>query len=81
LDCRSIGGPVSAGKTTLTEQRCRALATRRFMAVITKDIYIRENADFWSARRSCPASASRAWKPGATHIRAPRFLTVFAATA
>ena len=41
-----IGGPVGAGKTTLTEQLCRALAGRCSMAVITNDIYTREDAEF-----------------------------------
>jgi len=41
-----IGGPVGAGKTTLTEQLCRALAHRCSMAVVTNDIYTREDADF-----------------------------------
>ena len=41
-----IGGPVGAGKTTLTEQLCRALADRCSMAVVTNDIYTREDADF-----------------------------------
>jgi len=41
-----IGGPVGAGKTTLTEQLCRALAERCSMAVITNDIYTREDAEF-----------------------------------
>lgn len=40
-----IGGPVGAGKTTLTEQLARALAPRLSMAVITNDIYTREDAE------------------------------------
>ena len=39
-----IGGPVGAGKTTLTEHLARALAPRCSMAVITNDIYTREDA-------------------------------------
>lgn len=41
-----IGGPVGAGKTTLTEHLCRALAHRCSMAVITNDIYTREDAEY-----------------------------------
>ena len=41
-----IGGPVGAGKTSLTEALCRALAHRLSMAVITNDIYTREDADY-----------------------------------
>jgi urease accessory protein len=40
-----IGGPVGVGKTTLTEQLCRALAARCSMAVVTNDIYTREDAE------------------------------------
>src|SRR3989338_2239835 len=39
-----IGGPVGAGKTTLTEQLCRALAHRCSIAVIPNNIYIRGDA-------------------------------------
>lgn len=41
-----IGGPVGAGKTTLTEKLCAALAHRCSMAVVTNDIYTREDADY-----------------------------------
>jgi urease accessory protein len=41
-----IGGPVGAGKTTLTEHLARALASRCSMAVITNDIYTREDAEY-----------------------------------
>ena len=40
-----IGGPVGAGKTTLTAALCRELAHRLSMAVITNDIYTREDAE------------------------------------
>ncbi|MFI0397295.1 urease accessory protein UreG [Paracoccus jiaweipingae] len=40
-----IGGPVGAGKTTLTEHLARILAPRLSMAVITNDIYTREDAE------------------------------------
>lgn len=40
-----IGGPVGAGKTSLTAALCRALADKVSMAVITNDIYTREDAD------------------------------------
>ncbi len=41
-----IGGPVGAGKTSMTEMLCRALAPQVSMAVITNDIYTREDADY-----------------------------------
>ena len=40
-----IGGPVGAGKTTLTEKLCRAMAQDHSIAVITNDIYTREDAE------------------------------------
>ena len=39
-----IGGPVGAGKTTLTEMLCKALRDRYSVAVITNDIYTKEDA-------------------------------------
>ncbi len=41
-----IGGPVGAGKTSLTEALCKILASDVSMAVITNDIYTREDADY-----------------------------------
>lgn len=39
-----IGGPVGSGKTTLTEKLCKALSGRYSVAVITNDIYTKEDA-------------------------------------
>lgn len=41
-----IGGPVGAGKTTLTEALCRRLSAEHSMAVVTNDIYTSEDAEF-----------------------------------
>jgi urease accessory protein len=40
-----IGGPVGAGKTTLTAALCRALRDDFSVAAITNDIYTREDAE------------------------------------
>ncbi len=40
-----IGGPVGAGKTTLTASLCGALRSRLSMAVVTNDIYTKEDAE------------------------------------
>ncbi len=40
-----IGGPVGAGKTTLTAALCRALKDRLSVGVITNDIYTQEDAE------------------------------------
>jgi urease accessory protein len=39
-----IGGPVGAGKTTLTEKLCKAMRDRYSVAVVTNDIYTQEDA-------------------------------------
>jgi len=39
-----IGGPVGSGKTTLVEKLCKAMRGRWSVAVITNDIYTREDA-------------------------------------
>lgn len=59
-----IGGPVGAGKTTLTEQLCRALAHRCEMAVITNDIYTREDADFLVRAQVLPEARIRGVETG-----------------
>ncbi|MCV6585921.1 MAG: urease accessory protein UreG [Marinibacterium sp.] len=40
-----IGGPVGAGKTTLTAALCEALRDRHSVGVITNDIYTQEDAE------------------------------------
>ena len=39
-----IGGPVGSGKTTLTEKLCRAMREHYSIAVVTNDIYTKEDA-------------------------------------
>ena len=39
-----IGGPVGSGKTTLTEKLCKAMRDRWSVAVVTNDIYTKEDA-------------------------------------
>jgi urease accessory protein len=41
-----IGGPVGSGKTALVKELCRELRGVLDIAVITNDIYTREDADF-----------------------------------
>jgi urease accessory protein len=40
-----IGGPVGAGKTTLTAALCRSLSPAQSIGVITNDIYTQEDAE------------------------------------
>ncbi|PAV24681.1 urease accessory protein UreG [Tamilnaduibacter salinus] len=41
-----VGGPVGSGKTALLRQLCSALRDHYDLAVVTNDIYTREDADF-----------------------------------
>jgi urease accessory protein len=41
-----IGGPVGSGKTALVDTLCKRLRDRYQIAVVTNDIYTREDADF-----------------------------------
>ncbi|EGJ21774.1 urease accessory protein UreG [Cereibacter sphaeroides WS8N] len=59
-----IGGPVGAGKTTLTEKLCAALAHRCSMAVITNDIYTREDAEALMRAQVLPAERIRGVETG-----------------
>lgn len=59
-----IGGPVGAGKTTLTEQLCRALAQTYSVAVITNDIYTREDADALVRAQVLPEARIRGVETG-----------------
>lgn len=40
-----IGGPVGSGKTALTEKLCKAMGRDYSVAVVTNDIYTREDAE------------------------------------
>lgn len=51
-----IGGPVGAGKTTLTEKLCRTMAQAYSVAVITNDIYTSEDADYLLRAQVLPAN-------------------------
>jgi urease accessory protein len=50
-----IGGPVGSGKTALAEALCLRLRDHADMAVITNDIYTREDAEFLVRRGALPA--------------------------
>lgn len=59
-----IGGPVGAGKTTLTAALARALAPHLSMAVVTNDIYTREDAEFLTRAQVLPAARIRGVETG-----------------
>ena len=49
-----IGGPVGAGKTSLTEALCKALSKKLSMAVISNDIYTIEDAEYLMKAQALP---------------------------
>jgi len=51
-----IGGPVGSGKTALTEALCLRLRDEVDMAVITNDIYTKEDAEFLVRRGALPTA-------------------------
>ncbi|HDZ47695.1 hypothetical protein LCGC14_0108080 [marine sediment metagenome] len=50
-----VGGPVGSGKTALLKQLCIALRDYYDIAVVTNDIYTREDADFLLKHDALPA--------------------------
>ncbi|MEN0002147.1 MAG: urease accessory protein UreG [Pseudomonadota bacterium] len=50
-----IGGPVGAGKTSLTAQLCKAMRDDYAIGVITNDIYTREDADALVQMQALPS--------------------------
>ena len=59
-----IGGPVGAGKTTLTAALCRAMKDTHSVAVITNDIYTREDAEFLLRAQILPSDRVRGVETG-----------------
>jgi urease accessory protein len=59
-----IGGPVGAGKTTLTEKLARAMSGQWSVAVITNDIYTREDAEYLMRVQALPAERIRGVETG-----------------
>jgi urease accessory protein len=49
-----VGGPVGSGKTALVERLCREFWPGENLAVITNDIYTREDAEFLARREVLP---------------------------
>ncbi len=59
-----IGGPVGAGKTHLTEVLCKRMRECWNMAVITNDIYTREDAEFLMRAQALPLDRIRGVETG-----------------
>jgi urease accessory protein len=50
-----IGGPVGSGKTALLDRVCKAMRDDYQLAVVTNDIYTREDAEFLVRSEALPA--------------------------
>ena len=59
-----IAGPVGSGKTALVDALCRVLWPERNIAVVTNDIYTREDAEFLARQGSIPVERIRGVETG-----------------
>ena len=59
-----IGGPVGAGKTSLTEALCKKLSKKVSMAVISNDIYTIEDAEYLMKAQALPLERIRGVETG-----------------
>jgi urease accessory protein len=59
-----VGGPVGSGKTALVLALCRALRDSMSLAVVTNDIFTREDAEFLVRNGALPADRIRAVETG-----------------
>ncbi|MEL7460005.1 MAG: urease accessory protein UreG [Pseudomonadota bacterium] len=59
-----IGGPVGAGKTTLTGELCKLMSQAYSVGVVTNDIYTREDAEALTRAQILPAERIRGVETG-----------------
>jgi urease accessory protein len=59
-----VGGPVGSGKTALVDLLCKRLRQRLDIAVVTNDIYTREDAEFLIRSQALPAERIRGVETG-----------------
>ncbi len=59
-----VGGPVGSGKTALVDSLCKRLRDRLEIAVVTNDIYTREDAEFLIRSQALPAERIRGVETG-----------------
>jgi len=59
-----VGGPVGSGKTALLLQLCRTLRDRMNIAVVTNDIFTREDAEFLTRNQALEPERIRAVETG-----------------
>jgi urease accessory protein len=59
-----VGGPVGSGKTALVLALCRLLRDSLSLAVVTNDIFTREDAEFLTRNQALPPDRIRAVETG-----------------
>ncbi|HEY3655206.1 MAG TPA: urease accessory protein UreG [Steroidobacteraceae bacterium] len=59
-----VGGPVGSGKTALVDSLCKRLRSRLDIAVVTNDIYTREDAEFLIRSEALPKERIRGVETG-----------------
>jgi urease accessory protein len=59
-----VGGPVGSGKTALVDLLCKRLRDQLDIAVVTNDIYTREDAEFLIRSAALPAERIRGVETG-----------------
>jgi urease accessory protein len=59
-----VGGPVGSGKTALVDLLCKRLRQQLDIAVVTNDIYTREDAEFLIRSEALPAERIRGVETG-----------------
>src|SRR6202023_304129 len=65
-----IGGPVGSGKTALVDRLCKHLRDRFDIAVVTNDIYTREDAEFLIRSGALSAERIRGVETGGDNLAA-----------
>ena len=59
-----VGGPVGSGKTALVDALCKRMRERFNIAVVTNDIYTREDCEFLIRSQALPAERIRGVETG-----------------
>jgi urease accessory protein len=59
-----VGGPVGSGKTALIDRLCKHMRGRYEIAVVTNDIYTKEDAEFLMRSAALPAERIRGVETG-----------------
>lgn len=66
-----VGGPVGSGKTSLIEALCLNMRNRYKLAVVTNDIYTREDQDFLIRRQALSADRITGVNPTRPSVKMP----------